>query len=701
MKLVVLGLSLGSSWGNGHATTYRALLKAFAARGHDILFLEREVPWYAGAHRDLTRPDFCRLAYYRDLAELDQWRSEIAAANAVIVGSYVPDGVDVARFVQSAARGITAFYDIDTPVTLAKLTRGDFEYLSPEVIPGYDLYLSFTGGPTLRRIEAEYGSPAARALYCSVDPAAYQPLAAPKRWDLTYLGTYSLDRQPTLDKLLIEPARRSPDLRMAVAGPQYPADIDWPENVERIEHLPPAEHAQFYSASRMTLNVTRADMIEAGWSPSVRLFEAGACGTPILSDRWEGIDSLFEPGSEIVLADTTKEALAALSRPSTEIGAAARRRVLGAHTAAHRAAELEKYLIEAMARTPAAPKERSVPMTSKNQPLTLVAGGAGFIGSHLCAELLARGKHVVCLDNLQTARPSNLRLLENHPNFEFIEADIVNPLPREILYRAGRFERVYNLACAASPPQYQADPEHTMLTCVVGTDNLLRLAESAGARFLLTSTSEVYGDPEVHPQREDYRGWVNCTGPRACYDEGKRAAEAMAFDFARMKRAEVRVARIFNTYGPHMHPDDGRVVSNLICQVLSGRNVTIYGDGRQTRSFCYVSDMVQGLIRLMESDIDGLEPINLGNPEERTVNELLEAILAVIDRPVTVSNLPLPVDDPRRRRPDIARAESLLGWRPRMPLAEGLAHTCAWFADEIGADAPQEIVLTDVPLAAE
>jgi nucleoside-diphosphate-sugar epimerase/spore maturation protein CgeB len=702
MKLVVLGLSLGSSWGNGHATTFRALLKAFAARGHDILFLEREVPWYAGAHRDLADPDYCRLEYYRELADLDPWRGEIAGADAVIIGSYVPDGVEVARFVQTAARGITAFYDIDTPVTLAKLERGDFEYLSPEVIPGYGVYLSFTGGPTLRRIERQYGSPAARALYCSVDPDAYLPLEIEKRWDLTYLGTYSPDRQPTLDRLLLEPARRRPDLRFAVAGPQYPDDIDWPANVERIEHLPPARHAEFYSASRMTLNVTRADMIEAGWSPSVRLFEAGACGTPILSDRWDGIESLFEAGREIILADTSEEAIAALSDASDAIGAAARKRVLDAHTAAHRAAELETHLIEAIARVPSAPKERSATVPhNNNKPLTLVAGGAGFIGSHLCAELLARGEHIVCLDNLQTARPSNLRLLENHPNFEFIEADIVNPLPREILYRTGRFERVYNLACAASPPQYQADPEHTMLTCVVGTDNLLRLAEAAGARFLLTSTSEVYGDPEVHPQREDYRGWVSCTGPRACYDEGKRAAEAMAFDFARMKRADVRVARIFNTYGPHMHPDDGRVVSNLICQALSGRSVTIYGDGSQTRSFCYVSDMVDGLIRLMESDIDGLEPVNLGNPEERSVNELLDSILGLIDRPVTVTNLPLPVDDPRRRRPDISRAERLLGWQPRTPLAEGLARTCAWFAEEIGAaDADEENLLT-ISVAAE
>jgi nucleoside-diphosphate-sugar epimerase/spore maturation protein CgeB len=687
MKLVVLGLSLGSSWGNGHATTYRALLAAFAARGHDVLFLEREVPWYAGAHRDLADPDFCRLEYYRHLANLENWRSEIAVADAVIVGSYVPDGVEVARFVQEHASGVTAFYDIDTPVTLAKLTRGDFEYLSPEVIPGFDLYLSFTGGPTLERIEREFGARAARALYCSADPAIYHPLDVTKRWDLTYLGTYSVDRQPTLEKLLLEPARRRPDLRFCVAGPQYPADIAWPANVERIDHLPPSEHAAFYCASRMTLNVTRGDMIAAGWSPSVRLFEAGACGTPIVSDRWDGIESIFTPGREIVLAQSSEDVVETFSQSLGEIGAAARGRVMDAHTAAHRASELETCFGEARERRRLSAK---VDARAMEPALTLVAGGAGFIGSHLCGELLARGTHVVCLDNLQTARPSNLRQLEAHPNFEFIKADIVDPLPREIIDRAPRFDRVYNLACAASPPLYQIDPEHTMLTCVVGTAHLLRLTEMAGARFLLTSTSEVYGDPEVHPQREDYRGWVNCTGPRACYDEGKRAAEAMAFDFARMKRADVRVARIFNTYGPHMHPDDGRVVSNLICQALSGHSVTIYGDGSQTRSFCYVSDMVDGLIRLMESGIDGLEPVNLGNPEERTMNELLQEVLALLDRPVAVTHLPLPVDDPRRRRPDISRAEAQLDWHPRTPLAEGLARTCAWFAEELRTSALEE-----------
>jgi spore maturation protein CgeB len=348
MRIVVLGLSLSSSWGNGHATTFRALLRAFAKRGHDILFLERDVPWYAN-QRDLADPDFCRLAFYADLAGLDDWRDEIAGADAVIVGSYVPEGVAVGRFVQATAQGVTAFYDIDTPVTLAKLARGDFEYLSPEIIPGYDVYLSFTGGPTLGLLENRYGSPAARALYCSVDPDAYPPLDVPKRWDLSYLGTYSPDRQPTLERLLIEPARAEPQRRFVVAGPQYPDDIDWPANVERVDHLPPADHADFYAASRFTLNVTREDMIRAGWSPSVRLFEAASCGTPIISDIWDGIGDLLTPGAEIILAETGADVTAALASDAQAIGAAARARVLAGHTAGHRAAELETYLHEAIA----------------------------------------------------------------------------------------------------------------------------------------------------------------------------------------------------------------------------------------------------------------------------------------------------------------------------------------------------------------
>jgi spore maturation protein CgeB len=353
MKLVVLGLSLSSSWGNGHATTWRALLRGFAARGHEVLFLERDVPWYA-AHRDLAAPDFCRLALYRDLDELQaRWRREVEAAEAVIVGSYVPDGVAVGRWVQATSRGTVAFYDIDTPVTLAKLAAGDHEYVSPDLIPGYDFYLSFTGGPTLGELERRYGSPAARALYCSVDAEAYRPLDLPRRWDLSYLGTYSPDRQPTLERLLIDPARRAPHLRFCVAGPQYPADIDWPANVERLDHVGPADHPAFYAQSRFTLNVTRADMVAAGWSPSVRLFEAAACATPIVSDVWEGLDSLFEPGREIVLAEDAATVLAALAAPDADrdaMAAAARTRILAAHTAAHRAAELEAHLASAPAR---------------------------------------------------------------------------------------------------------------------------------------------------------------------------------------------------------------------------------------------------------------------------------------------------------------------------------------------------------------
>ncbi len=353
LRLVVLGLSLSSSWGNGHATTYRALLKAFARRGHAILFLEREVPWYA-EHRDLTAPDYCDLAFYRDLADLERFRDRIAAADAVIVGSYVPEGAAVGRRVRAWTRSVCAFYDIDTPVTLAKLEARDHGYLTPDLIRAYDLYLSFTGGPTLRRIEARYGSPAARQLYCSVDPEAYPALARDARWDLSYLGTYSPDRQPTLTRLLVDAARQAPHLRFVVAGPQYPDAVDWPRNVERIEHVAPRDHPAFYAASRYTLNVTRADMIRAGYSPSVRLFEAAACGTPILTDRWDGLETVLAPGREILPVETAGEVLGLLEgQPETErrrLADAARARVLARHSAGHRAAELEAHLREAAGR---------------------------------------------------------------------------------------------------------------------------------------------------------------------------------------------------------------------------------------------------------------------------------------------------------------------------------------------------------------
>lgn len=682
MRIVVLGLSLSSSWGNGHATTFRALLKALAGRCHDILFLERDVPWYRG-NRDIADPDYCKLEFYHSVEELKHWRADIRKADAVIVGSYVPEGVEVGRYVQRTAGGVVAFYDIDTPVTLAKLERGDFEYLSPEIIPGYHLYLSFTGGPTLERIEQQFGSPMARALYCSVDPEAYPPLSARKKWDLTYLGTYSDDRQPTLQKLLIDPARRLPHLRFCVAGPQYPEDIDWPANVERIDHLAPADHPAFYAASRYTLNITRADMIAAGWSPSVRLFEASACATPVISDKWDGIDSLFLPGHEIILADSCEEVVARLATDAdaSAIGKAARQRILSCHTADHRASELERAIEEVAGARAHGARNKERPVKRQNQ-IALVTGGAGFIGSHLCERLIAEGAHVICLDNFETGRSDNLRAFEHDPAFEFVEHDVIDSLPQWLRGGRTKFTHIYHLACAASPPHYQADPEHTMLTNVVGTLNLLRLAEETGARLLLTSTSEVYGDPEVHPQKEEYRGWVSCTGPRACYDEGKRAAETLAFDFLRGHRADVRVARIFNTYGPKMRCDDGRVVSNVVCQALSGDDITIYGDGSQTRSFCFVDDMVEALMRLMDSDQAVGMPVNLGNPTELTVRQLVDLVVTMTGTSSRIVHRPLPVDDPRRRKPDISRARELLGWEPCVDLERGLEATIAWFEDE-------------------
>jgi spore maturation protein CgeB len=352
MNIVILGLSITSSWGNGHATTYRGLVRELARRGHEVLFLERDAPWYA-ENRDLTAPPYCETRIYHGLAQLKhRYARHVRDADLVMVGSYVADGVAVGEWVTSTAEGLTAFYDIDTPVTLSKLARGDFEYLSPHLIPRYDLYLSFTGGPTLRRIEKKYGAPMARALYCSFDPDHYYPEKRRTRWDLGYLGTYSDDRQPTVERLLIDPARRWRDGRFVVAGPQYPDGIAWPRNVKRVEHLAPREHRPFYNAQRFTLNVTRAEMIRAGWSPSVRLFEAAACGVPIITDEWDGLSSLFEPDREILIARSSADVLRYLRKideaDRRSIGLRARDRVLGTHTAAHRARELESYVAEAM-----------------------------------------------------------------------------------------------------------------------------------------------------------------------------------------------------------------------------------------------------------------------------------------------------------------------------------------------------------------
>jgi spore maturation protein CgeB len=343
VRIVVLGLSITSSWGNGHATNFRALSAALRERGHDVLFLERDKPWYAST-RDFERP-WVRL--YDSVGDLEAWEAEVRAADLVLVGSYVPDGIQVAEWALAAAGGVVAFWDIDTPVTEAALRRGDCEYLTPELVRRFDLYLSFTGGPLLGRL----GARRPRPFWCMVDPDRYGPAGGPMRWDLGYLGTYSADRQPPLEELLLGPARRRPELRFAVAGPMYPPDLEWPANVERIENAPPPEHPAFYSAQRFTLNVTRADMIRAGWSPSVRLFEAAACAVPVVSDWWEGLGAFFEPGREILIAADGEEVERILADVREEerraIGARARARVLREHTAARRAAELERLVSEA------------------------------------------------------------------------------------------------------------------------------------------------------------------------------------------------------------------------------------------------------------------------------------------------------------------------------------------------------------------
>ena len=315
----------------------------------------------------------------------------------------------------------------------------------------------------------------------------------------------------------------------------------------------------------------------------------------------------------------------------------------------------------------------------------LVAGGAGFVGSHLCDELLARGDSVICLDSFLTSTPDNVVALRNNPRFRMVRHDICEELRMD-----EPLDQIYNLACPASPPLYQADPLHTMMTSVLGTANLLRLAERNGAAFLQASTSEVYGDPLEHPQREDYWGNVNCTGPRACYDEGKRAAEALCFDSLRAGKADVRVARIFNTYGPRMRAEDGRIVSNLITQALRNEPLTVYGDGEQTRSFCYVSDLVAGLTALMNVTPNPGVPVNLGNPGEFTIRELADMVLGLVPSRSAVVHKPLPLDDPQRRRPDITRARELLDWVPRIPLEEGLPMTIAWFEDVLGGPLPEQ-----------
>jgi spore maturation protein CgeB len=348
LDIVFLGLSLSSSWGNGHATTFRALIRGLAAEGHRVLFLERDVPWYA-PHRDLPEPEFCELVLYDDMDEmLRRFGPRLQSADAVVAGSYLPDGVALIDRLHALRPRLLCFYDIDTPVTLDRLDNDEVEYLEARQVPLFDIYFSFSGGEVLTHLEQVRGARRAEALYCAVDADRYGPQEIPKRWDLGYLGTYSPDRQPTLEALLLEPARRLPEMRFVVAGPQYPNDIDWPENVERIDHLPPAEHEEFYNAQRFTLNVTRDAMRRMGWSPSVRLFEAGACATAIISDDWRGLDELMPDGEAIIIARSSDDAVAALTELSEErcraIGAAARQRVLDGHTGRARAREMVRAL---------------------------------------------------------------------------------------------------------------------------------------------------------------------------------------------------------------------------------------------------------------------------------------------------------------------------------------------------------------------
>lgn len=321
--------------------------------------------------------------------------------------------------------------------------------------------------------------------------------------------------------------------------------------------------------------------------------------------------------------------------------------------------------------------------TLRRSPTVLIAGGAGFIGSHLCDSLLQRGNRVICLDNLFTGTIDNIRPLLNHPNFRFIEHDV-----REEIEIDDEIDRVYSLACPASPRHYQKDPVGTMKTCVLGTINLLELARRKGARVLQASTSEVYGDPEVHPQPESYLGNVNPIGPRACYDEGKRAAETLMFDYHRTHGTEIKVARIFNTYGPRMLENDGRVVSNFIVQALRGEPITIYGGGTQTRSFCFVDDLVRGLQLLMESPASVTGPCNLGNPHEVTIEAIAREVLTYTESASPLRFVALPKDDPKRRKPVIDTAARLLGWRPRVALKDGLQATIAYFALRVADESP-------------
>ena len=351
MKVVVLGLSITSSWGNGHATNYRGLVRELASRGHQVLFCERDVPWYEST-RDLRELRGARLLLYRSLDELVQEAGgAITEADLVIIGSHIQEGLAIAEYVFATTEGRTAFYDIETPETIAKLVAGDPEYLTPALVPRFDLYLASSGGPSITRLE-EFGARRVVPFYAMVDPRGYVAVASRPCWDLGYLGSYSPDRQASLESLMLAPARALRARRFVVAGPQYPEELSWPANVARIQHVAPGRHPVFYGAQRFTLNLTRSAMREAGWAPSVRLFEAAACGTAIISDGWPGLDEFFTPDKEILVVRSADDVLRALIETGIEtrlaLAARARQRVMREHSAARRVDQLERELVELM-----------------------------------------------------------------------------------------------------------------------------------------------------------------------------------------------------------------------------------------------------------------------------------------------------------------------------------------------------------------
>ncbi len=354
MKIVMFGLAITSSWGNGHATTFRALARALHARGHRIVFFEKDVEWYA-SNRDMPEPPFCKVWIYDSWqGMLDVIREELRGADVAMVGSYFPDGLAAIAEVLDSNAAVKAFYDIDTPITLASLRAGATEYLRAEQVPGFDVYFSFTGGPLLRELKSKFGAQMAVPLYCSFDPDKYRFAAVRPEYecDLSYMGTYAPDRQAKIEELFCEPARKLPEKKFLLAGPQYPDEIHWPRNVQHIIHVDPQSHASFYSSSRMTLNVTRLEMVLAGYSPSVRLFEAAGCGTAIISDWWEGLNTFLTPGKEILLAQSAADIVIYMTEMEhaeiARIGRGAQERVLAEHTADCRAAQFEEAIAAAM-----------------------------------------------------------------------------------------------------------------------------------------------------------------------------------------------------------------------------------------------------------------------------------------------------------------------------------------------------------------